>query len=101
MSWSISIPAVPRDGFEAATDTALDAWREANADQVTDETKEQQAAAADAVKAIVASGCLGDGWVTASINGHSNPGHEVAEGSHSARDTTGVYVARTPEPVPA
>ena len=100
MSWSISVAAVPRDGFGAATSSAVEDWREQNPSQCTEETLEQQASAAAAALAIVESGCVGDGWVSASLNGHSNPGHEVAEGSNSARDTTGVYVNRVAAPAP-
>lgn len=100
MSWSISIPATARAEFDAAVDAAVAASRDANP-EATDETKEQQEAASDAVKAIVASGCIGEGWMMATLSGHSRPGHEAVEGSHSAPDTTGVYVTQVPAPVPA
>ena len=99
MSWSIQVPAVPDDGFEAATDSAVNAWRDQHQDQITEESNEQQNAESAAAKAIVASGALGTGWFTASLSGHANAGHVPPEGS--SPDATGVYVNRTKEPVPA
>lgn len=79
MSWSIIVTAGPSENFGSACDEAVQAWRDGNP-EASQETQEQISASASAAKAIVDGGCVGAGWVNATLSGHSNPGHEVQEG---------------------
>lgn len=83
MSFSFSIPTTPIADFDTAADAAQATYEAALAGNDVEQTaasKESATAAVAAAKAVIASGVVGAGHVSASISGHANPGHKPTKG---------------------
>jgi hypothetical protein len=79
MSWSASLGATPASEIDEKIATCATAPPEENMDE---HVKEAVDLARDTAKAIIASGVVGDAEksFTVSMSGHSNEGHEPADG---------------------
>jgi len=95
MSWSARTtePVAPIELEFALGDAAKDVQAPEGHEQAFED---QIRAAIDAAAVIANSGAVGDRPVTASINGHGNPGHEPC-GSW-VNDTVTVTVSQAPVP---
>lgn len=98
MSWSFGVGKTPVAEFDAAIDAAAQDYKQALAESDWQPTAEATAAVEQAVaaaKAIVASGVVGSGTVTANLSGHANPGHAPASGYANDCVTVSVNCADT------
>lgn len=94
MSWSFSIPPVPRADFDKAADKAR-ADAQASIQQNNPDGADQADQAIKAAKLLVASGVVGGpgATVAASLTGHGNPDHKPA--SPMANDVVTVTVSQS------
>jgi hypothetical protein len=94
MSFSFSIPAGPIADFDAAAAAAQATYESTLAGSdigLASAAKESVTAAVAAANAIIASGVVGTGTVSATISGHANPGHAPTSGW--ANDCVTVYIS--------
>lgn len=98
MSWSASLGATKATDIDAAIDGCATSPPE---DGLDEHVVEQVNAARAAAKGLVASGAVGDGEKAFSVtlSGHSNEGHEPADGW--ANDCVTVNVVQVDAPAPA
>lgn len=96
MSWSLSVPKTGVADFAATAAKACDDYRAGLAEndyQLDPAAVEAMTKAAEVAKAIVDSGIVGTGTVTASLSGHANPGHQPTSGWANDFVTVSVYCA--------
>lgn len=95
MSWSASLGATKATDIDAAIDGCATSPPE---DGLDEEVVEQVNAARAAAKGLVASGAVGDSEkaFTVTLSGHSNEGHEPADGW--ANDCVTVTIAQVAAP---
>src|SRR5260221_14601835 len=97
MSWTVSIPAGPRNDFADRVDALQ---LPANGDEApSQEAINQLDAAREALKAIADSGAVGNTLkhLGGYASGHANPGHEPLAGW--SNDTISVSVTQITPPV--
>lgn len=95
MSWNASLGATKAADIPQAIDECVTTPPE---DGLDEHVCEQVKAAREAAKALVASGAVGDGdkAFTVTLSGHSNEGHEPADGW--ANDCVTVNVVQVDAP---
>jgi len=80
MSWSIIGIPVPEQGKTIAESVESKRSAQCSVEGITQdldsaEVRDQLAAAASAIEALIKSGSCGAGPFIANVNGHANPGH--------------------------
>lgn len=77
MSWGLTLNNVPVSEFVAKIGEAAE---KVSLSPDTEESRGTVAIAVEAAQNLVASGIVGTGTVSASVNGHINPGHVPTKG---------------------